>query len=156
LYGHITIATRFLLGLAKGYLQDERITKGVLMKKLANRIVLLLVLGVMTSGLAFGKTTRKEVTFNHPVVVNGTLVKAGSYNVAFDDETGELTIAKGKKVVVSTPARLEKLPEKSKASYVYRAETDGATVTAVLLSVTLKDGNQATIGTEGEGKGGAQ
>jgi hypothetical protein len=126
------------------------------MKKLANRIALILVLGVITSGLTFAKAIRKQVTFSEPVVLNGTLVKAGSYNVAFDDESGELTISKGKKVVASAPARLEKVAEKSRSSYEYRNETDGAAVTAVLVSITFEDGNQATIDTNGESKGGAQ
>ena len=126
------------------------------MKRFANLIGLLIMLGAITSNLAFAKTTVKEVTFLHPVAVNGTLVKAGRYSVAFDDENGKLTIAKGKKVVVSTPARLEKLPEKSQAAYVTRTQTEGATITSVLLSVTLRDGNQATIGTESESSRSAQ
>jgi hypothetical protein len=123
------------------------------MKTFLNRLVVLLMVGALASVLAFGKTTKKEVTFGKDVMVNGTLVKAGTYSVAFDDEAGELTIIKGTKVVARTPARLEKLEEASQAAYVSRTDADGATGTAVLLSVTLKDRNQATIASNGDSKG---
>jgi hypothetical protein len=123
------------------------------MKTLVNRMIVLLMVGALASVLAFGKTTKKDVTFGKDVMVNGTLVKAGTYSVAFDDETGELTIIKGTKVVARTPARLEKLDEDSQAAYVTRSDSDGATETAVLLSVTLKDRNQATIASDGDSKG---
>jgi hypothetical protein len=123
------------------------------MKTLVNRVIVLLMVGALASVLAFGKTTRKDVTFGKDVIVNGTLVKAGTYSVAFDDETGELTIIKGTKVVAKTPARLEKLDEDSQAAYVTRSDTDGGTETNVLLSVTLKDRNQATIASDGDSKG---
>ena len=53
----------------------------------------------ITSGAALAETITKEVTFLRPVTVNGTLLKAGTYKAVFDDQTGELTISRGKKVV---------------------------------------------------------
>jgi hypothetical protein len=122
------------------------------MKRLVNRLVVLFMVGAMTSVLAFAKTNNKEVTFAQAVIVNGTLVKAGTYNVGFDDATGELTITKDRKVVAKTSAKIEKLEGNSQAAYVTRTGTDGAPEPAVLLSVTLKDRNQATIVSDGDGK----
>ena len=54
------------------------------MKSIVNRIVLFLVIGTITSVLAFGKTTEKKVTFNQSVSVNGTVVQKGDYKVTFN------------------------------------------------------------------------
>src|SRR5215510_4317159 len=78
------------------------------MKSILNRILALLVIGTFTSALAVAKITKKEITITSPVTVNGTLVKKGTYKMTYDDKTGELTIAKGKKVVATAPARLDK------------------------------------------------
>jgi hypothetical protein len=115
------------------------------MKRFVNRAVIVLMIGAISSVLAFGKTTKKDVTFDRAVTVNGTLVKPGTYSVAFDDETGELTINKGTKVVARTPAKLEKLEGRAQVDYQTRVEAGGTTEAPVLVSVTLKDRNQATI-----------
>jgi hypothetical protein len=116
-------------------------------------MVVLLMVSAITTVLAFGKTTKKDVTFDNAVTVNGTLVKPGTYSVAFDDETGELTINKGTKVVARTPARLEKLEGRAQVDYQTRAGAGDATEAPVLVSVTLKDRNQATVVNAGESKG---
>jgi hypothetical protein len=123
------------------------------MKRFVNRLVVLVMVGAMTSVLALSKTTKKEVTFGQAVMINDTQVKPGTYSVEFDDETGELTIIKDKKVVARTQARLEKLDGNSEATYVTRTEADSPAETAVLLSVTLKDRNQATIVNDGDSNG---
>jgi hypothetical protein len=125
-------------------------TKEFGMKRFVNRMVIILMVGAMASVLAFGKTTKKEVTFDKAVMVNGTVVKPGTYSVAFDDETGELTINKSTKVVARTQARLEKLEGRSQVDYQTRAEAGGPTEAPVLVSVTLKDRNQATIVNAGD------
>jgi hypothetical protein len=116
-------------------------------------MVVLLMVGAMAGVLAFGKTTRKDVTFAQPVTVNGTVVKPGTYSVAFDDATGELTITRDTKVVARTPARLQKQEGNSQVSYETRAGDDTSNGIAVLVRVTLKDRNQATIINGGESKG---
>ena len=109
------------------------------MIQLVNRAVVLLVMCAIISVPASANTITREVTFTRDVKVNGTLVKAGTYKAVFDDQTGELTITKGKKTVAQAPARIEKLERKTQASYSFR---DGSNV---LLSVTLKGGNLAII-----------
>lgn len=111
------------------------------MKKIVNRTVVLVVMCAITSVLTMANTTTKRVAFDRAVIVNGTLVKAGTYKVAFDDQTGELTITRGKETVAKAPARLEKLEEGSRATYTTRSEADRD----ILLSVTLKDRNRAVI-----------
>lgn len=113
------------------------------MKSIVNRIVLLLVTVTLTGVLALGKTTEKTVTFNTSVTVNGTLIEKGTYKVEFNDETSELTIKKGKKVVATSQARLEKTTERN-SFYVHSASPEAGQAPA-LVSVSLKDGNLATL-----------
>ena len=120
------------------------------MIKLINRLAVAVLVGAITSGVALAEVIKKEVTFSQPIVVNGTVVKSGTYQAEFDDQTKELSIVKGKKVVASAPARLEKREQKDRAVYVTR-DKEGDSKNAVLVSVTLKDGNQATIANGGNG-----
>ena len=113
------------------------------MKSIVNRLVVLLVTVSLTGVLAFGKTIEKEVTFIRSVSVNGTLVKKGTYKVAFNEETGELTISKGKKILATAQARLEKTTDRN--SFYTHSAADDPTTAPALLSVSLKDGNLATI-----------
>ena len=111
-------------------------------------VVVFLLIGTLSSALAFGKTTTKEVTFTQPVSVNGTLIKKGTYDVTFNDETSELTIKKGKKVLATAQARLEKTEDRY-TSYT-RSDSMDPTKPAVLVSVFLNNGSQAMIVDKGE------
>ena len=119
------------------------------MKNLVKQSLVLLVLCALTSVAALAKTTAKEVTFDRAVTVNGSLVKAGTYKVVFDDQTGELTIFNGRKTVAKAPARLEKL--QGSPGIVYRAKTEADS--NILLAVTLKGGNQAALVNDSDGRG---
>ena len=120
------------------------------MIKLVNRLVVMVLVGAIASGVALAKEIKKQVTFSDPVTVNGTLVKKGTYEAVFNDQTNELSIVKGGKVVASAPAQLEKRVERDRAVYETR-DKEGDSNNAVLVSVTLKDGNQATIVNSGNG-----
>jgi predicted aspartyl protease len=79
------------------------------------------LIGIITSGVAFARTIRKEVTFGEVVAVNGAVVKKGSYNVMFDDQTNEVTMSKGRRVMAKAPAQLEPR-DRDHSIYVTRAE----------------------------------
>ena len=113
------------------------------MKSIVNRVLVLLVTVCLTGVLAFAKTIEKEVTFGQSLTVNGTLVKKGTYKVAFNEETGELTIRKGKKVVATAQARLEKTTNRD--SFYMHSESGDPAAAPVLVSISFKDGNLATI-----------
>ena len=74
--------------------------------------VIVLALATVT---AFAKVKKVKLAFADDVMVSGTLVKAGTYDFRFNDETGELSILKEGKVQVKTAARLE--PRSDKAKY---------------------------------------
>jgi hypothetical protein len=113
------------------------------MKSIVNRIVALLAIITLTGVLALGKTIEKEVTLRRSVSVNGTLVKKGTYKVTFNEETGELSFRKGRNVVATAQARLEKTTERD--SFYTESPSGDAAAPPVLVNVSLKDGNLATI-----------
>lgn len=113
------------------------------MRSFANRIAVVLVIGALTAGLTFAQTTEREVTFVESVTVNNTLVKKGTYKVEFNEETGELTIKKGKKVVATAQARLEKTDDRY--TLYTRSDSSDKSKPAVLLSVSFKKGSEAVL-----------
>jgi hypothetical protein len=111
------------------------------------RLAVLLLIGVVSGAVAFAETIKKEITFSEPVVVNGTLVKKGTYVAVFDDQTNELTIVKGRDVIAKAPARLEKRELSKNAVFLVRKEGGNR----LLTTIALKSNNQVTI-VNGESK----
>ena len=72
------------------------------MKSIVNRIVVVVMVGALTSVAAFAKTHKQVVTFDSDIKVNGTVVKKGTYQVKFDDESGQLSINKNGKTIAQT------------------------------------------------------
>ncbi|HZN07327.1 MAG TPA: hypothetical protein VFB65_11095 [Pyrinomonadaceae bacterium] len=94
------------------------------MKSIVNRIVVVVMVGALASVAAMAKTHKQKVTFDSDIKVNGTLVKKGSYEVKFDDETGQLSIMKNGKTIAQSMARLE-AREKKANTFQLRATTAG-------------------------------
>lgn len=118
------------------------------MIKRASQLVGMVLVGAIAGGGAFAKEIKKQVTFSQSVVVNGTLIKEGTYEAVFDDQTNELSIVKDRKVVARATAQLEKSDGPDRAVYVTRQAGDSTN--AVLLSVVFKGHNQATIVNSGD------
>jgi hypothetical protein len=78
------------------------------MKYFGKHLFMGLMIIALAGVMAFGKdkVKRVSITFANDLTVNGTTVKAGNYDVKFNEQTGELTIAKDGKVVAKTTARL--------------------------------------------------
>jgi hypothetical protein len=112
------------------------------MIKLGHQLVGIVLVGVIGSSVALAKTVKKQVTFSDPVSVNGTVVKKGTYEAVFDDQSNQLSIVDGHKILAQASAQLGPSPDR-KAVYVTRKGDNNNT--AVLLSVNLKDGSQATL-----------
>jgi hypothetical protein len=120
------------------------------MIRVINRII---VLGLIVASIAvvgMSKELSKHVTFDEPVKVNGTLVKAGTYKVSFDETTSELTIFKDKKVLAKASAQLEKLDKNS--GQVYWLWTNAGTEPRTLTAVSLGNGNRAKLADTGDTK----
>src|SRR5258707_1875595 len=71
------------------------------------------------------KVKTETVTFTSDVMVNGTLLKAGDYQVKFNEQTGELAILKDGKVKAKTTAQLQSRSTKAKNTAVRTVAKDG-------------------------------
>ena len=83
------------------------------MKSILNKVAAVLMVGALTSVVALAKVHKERVTFENDIKVNGTLVKKGSYDVKFNDETGQFSIVKNGKVIVEAMARTEQRSKKA-------------------------------------------
>jgi|SRR5687768_6616593 len=82
--------------------------------KFINRVAVALLIASLASVAAFAKTHKEKVTFVEDIKVNGTLVKKGSYDVKFDDKSGEVTIMKSGKVVARANSTMESRSNKAR------------------------------------------
>jgi hypothetical protein len=89
------------------------------MKFVVTRIIVTLLLVTMTSVAGFAKSKKTTVIFAVDTKVNETLVKSGTYELVFNEESGDLSIVKGRKVIAKTAARLEMRDGKGRSTEVY-------------------------------------
>lgn len=94
------------------------------MKSIVNRMVVVLMVGALTCVAAFAKVHRHTVTFDTDIKVNDTLVKKGTYQVRFDDETGQLSIVQNGKTVAQAMTRVENRSKKA-SDFVLRSQVNG-------------------------------
>ena len=94
------------------------------MKSMVNKVLAVLMVGALTSVVAFAKVQKQRVTFENDIKVNGTLVKKGTYEVKFDDQTGQLAIIKNGKVVAEANAKLEQRAKKA-SDFQVRSTVNG-------------------------------
>jgi len=80
------------------------------------------------------KIKTESVTFTQDIMVNGTLVKAGDYQIKFNEQTSELSILKDGKVKAKTTAQIQSRSEKARNTSVRTLEKGG---TAELIGVTF-------------------
>ena len=92
------------------------------MKVFLRTFMLALLIGALASVSALaegkGKIKTETVTFATNVTVNGTLLKAGVYQLKFNEETNELSILKDGKVKAKTTAHFAPRSEKARNSAV--------------------------------------
>lgn len=115
------------------------------MKRFIKSFVCALALALVASlGVtAKDKTKKKTVEFTQDVTVNGTVLKAGIYDVKFNEETGELSVIKNGKVKATTTAHLEARGNEAKDTAVIIANAGGAT--AEFRGITFGGSNQNVI-----------
>jgi hypothetical protein len=79
------------------------------MKKVTSNIAIALLLCIISVASVSAKVKSRAVTFGQSFSVGGTVVKAGTYDLSFDDKTNLLTVSdrKSKEVIAKTEARAE-------------------------------------------------
>lgn len=110
------------------------------------RIAFALVVCALLGATASAGVKRNNVTFNDDVTVGDTAVKKGNYEITFDDQTQELTIRKGDKVVAQTRASFGEVKNAGKYKPAYTTVKDAAG-TKLVSSVSL-GGKYAIISSE--------
>jgi hypothetical protein len=125
------------------------------MKRFMKTFFAVLIVGALASFSALAgdksKVEKKMITFPEDVMVNGTLVKAGDYEVKFDESTNELSILKNGKVQAKTPAHIEARSDKAKNTALRTADKGGATE---LIGVTFGGSNRdVMVGASGSTTG---
>lgn len=104
------------------------------MKSIVNRILVVMMVGALTSVVAFAKVHKERVTFESDIKVNGTLVKKGTYEVKFDDQSGQISLSKHGKVVAEAMARTE---QRAKKAADFQVRTSGSGNDTQLVGVTF-------------------
>lgn len=94
------------------------------MKSIVSKVAAVVMVGALTSVVAFAKVHKEKVTFDSDIKVNGTVVKKGTYDLKFDDESGQLSITKNGKVVAQAMAKAEQR-EKKANDFQLRSTTNG-------------------------------
>lgn len=84
------------------------------MKSIVNRIAIALLITSLASVSVFAKAKKETLKLLTDIKVNGTLVKKGVYDLKFDDQTGELSIMKGDKVIARATTSSIKRDSKAK------------------------------------------
>src|SRR5215216_1264084 len=104
--------------------QSNVTLRRAVMKSIVNRMVAVLMVGALMSVAAFAKVHKHTVNFDNDMKVNDTLVKKGTYQVKFDDETGQLSIIKNGKTVAQAMAKVEARSRRA-SDFVLRSQGDG-------------------------------
>lgn len=122
------------------------------MKSIVSRIVVVFMVGALTSMVAFAKVHKQKVTFANDVKVNNTLVKKGAYDVKFDDESGQFSIVKNGKVVAQAMARFE---ARAKKAGDFQVRSIGSGDDAQLLGVTFSGSDKDIVINNGASNSGS-
>ncbi len=123
------------------------------MKSIVSKVMAVVMVGALTSVVVFAKVHKEKVTFDTDIKVNGTVVKKGTYDVKFDDESGQLSITKNGKTVAQATAKLEQREKKANdfqlRSTVNGDETNltGITFGGSDKNIVITSGGSSTTGT---------
>lgn len=101
-----------------------------------------MLVGALTSVVAFAKVQKHKVTFENDTKVNGTTVKKGTYDLKFDDQSGQLSILKNGKVVAQAMAKLE---ARAKKAGDFQLRSTGAGNESELVGVTFGGSNSDVV-----------
>src|SRR3954452_16114228 len=116
------------------------------MKRFIKGFFFALVIGALASISAFAgdkdRSETKTVMLAEDINVNGTVVKAGEYQVKFDEAAGEVSILKNGKVKAKAAAHLEARTDKASRTALRTREQNGA---VEFIGITFNGWNQDVV-----------
>jgi hypothetical protein len=119
------------------------------MTKSLYRIVIGLTVLAMTAAIALADRKSDTVTFEKDTMVNGTLVKSGTYRVQFDYKTSELAVIKDTKPIATAPGRIEQTDRKASRTVLLTTDHDNTTV---MTAITFGGDNRRIVVEAGAGQ----
>jgi hypothetical protein len=105
-------------------------------------MIILAITGVMAIGK--DKIKRLSVTFASNVTVNGSVVKAGDYDVKFDEQSGEFQVLRGGKVVAKATAHMAPRTDNSHETKMNMKNDALVSIATGGDEITIGDGNSAS------------
>lgn len=114
----------------------------VFLKSTLAALMICALVSIAVFAAAKDKVKTENVTFVSDVMVNGTLVKAGDYQLKFNEGTGELAVMKDGKVKAKTTAHLQARSEKAKNTSLRTVDKGSI---AELIGVTFGGSNQDVV-----------
>ena len=115
--------------------------------KFFNRIAMVLLIASLASVTAFPKTKKATVSFPTNIKVNGTPVSKGTYDLRFDDKTGELSVIKNNKVIARATASVEKRDNKAR-QFLLRSAGSGDDIQLTGITFNGADHNLVISGSQ--------
>ena len=117
------------------------------MKNFVNRMVISLVVCALVCAVALAGDRTEQVTLPQDMMVNGTLVRRGTYKMNFNEQTGELTLSRGSNVVARATARVENRETSARRTEIGTARNgDSSSLRRITFrgetrSIVLSDGD---------------
>lgn len=105
-------------------------------------IVIGLALLAMTAPIAFADRKSDTVTFEKDTMVNGTMVKSGTYRVQYDYDTNELSVIKYTKPIATAPGHVEQAGRKASRTVLMTADKDNTTI---MTAITFGGDNRKIV-----------
>jgi hypothetical protein len=124
------------------------------MRKQSVCAAMALAVCIVSAGVAAAKSKSKKLSFGADFWVGSTLVKAGTYDVAYDDKSGEVTINDKSSTVARTAVSVEKR-EKTKAGWDVVLAQKGGGLSLVSLAFPGDKENLIVGATAGSPNSGA-
>src|SRR5215467_14665836 len=122
------------------------------MKRVLARFVSVLAIVTVLAAVSLAEKKRATVVLDNDTLVNGTLVKAGSYQAQFDFKTDTLSLIKESgKVVATAPGTITDRPQKAlQTQIVTDLEGGGLVMTSITFSgdhrtIMIAGGKSATV-----------
>ncbi len=115
--------------------------------KFFNRIAMALLVASLASVSVFPKTKKATVSFPTDIKVNGTAVSKGTYDLKFDEKTGELSVIKDNKIIARATASVEKRDRKAR-QFVLRSAGTGDDIQLTGVTFSGADHNLVISGSQ--------
>lgn len=114
------------------------------MNRTINKLVLMTALTIIAVAtvLAEGRNLKDSITIAQETVISNTTLKPGTYEVAFDESASEISILKGKRIIITVRASIASGEKPVRKTEAYYSNTDKG---LALTKLVFKGDDRAVI-----------